>query len=106
MPEPSMTQSRWRLDGVRVVHANELDINTPQTRNEPSGRNNLRPRGCRETVGGHRRNPPQSIPIVGPNTLQKQKAAVMRFSGGPKYRCFAPLSYMSRPRLSAPILMA
>ena len=22
---------RWRLDGVRVVHANELDINTPQT---------------------------------------------------------------------------
>jgi hypothetical protein len=29
MPEPSMTQSRWRLDGVRVVHANELDINTP-----------------------------------------------------------------------------
>jgi len=31
MPEPSMTQSRWRLDGVRVVHANELDINTPQT---------------------------------------------------------------------------
>ena len=26
-----MTQSRWRLDGVRVVHANELDINTPQT---------------------------------------------------------------------------
>ena len=31
MPEPSMTQSRWHLDGVRVVHANELDINTPQT---------------------------------------------------------------------------
>ena len=31
MPEPSMTQSRWRLDGVRVAHANELDINTPQT---------------------------------------------------------------------------
>ena len=31
MPEPSMTQSRWRLDGVRVVHANELDINTPLT---------------------------------------------------------------------------
>ncbi|HEX9168575.1 MAG TPA: cupin domain-containing protein [Roseiarcus sp.] len=24
-------QARWRLDGVRVVHANELDINTPQT---------------------------------------------------------------------------
>ena len=22
---------RWRLDGVRVVHSNELDINTPQT---------------------------------------------------------------------------
>jgi uncharacterized RmlC-like cupin family protein len=21
----------WRLDGVRVVHANELDLNTPQT---------------------------------------------------------------------------
>ena len=31
MPVPSVTQSRWRLDGVRVVHANELDINTPQT---------------------------------------------------------------------------
>jgi uncharacterized RmlC-like cupin family protein len=31
MAEPSMTQSRWRLDGVRVIHANELDINTPQT---------------------------------------------------------------------------
>ena len=31
MPQPSMTQSRWRLDGVRVVHANEQDINTPQT---------------------------------------------------------------------------
>ena len=25
------TDSRWRLNGVRVVHANELDINTPQT---------------------------------------------------------------------------
>jgi uncharacterized RmlC-like cupin family protein len=24
-------QSRWRLDGVRVVRADELDINTPQT---------------------------------------------------------------------------
>ncbi len=25
------TEARWRLDGVRVVRANELDINTPQT---------------------------------------------------------------------------
>jgi uncharacterized RmlC-like cupin family protein len=25
------TESRWRLNGVRVVRANELDINTPQT---------------------------------------------------------------------------
>ena len=25
------TEARWRLDGVRVVHADELDINTPQT---------------------------------------------------------------------------
>ncbi len=25
------TEAKWRLDGVRVVHANELDINTPQT---------------------------------------------------------------------------
>jgi len=24
-------EARWRLNGVRVVHANELDINTPQT---------------------------------------------------------------------------
>ncbi len=24
-------QSRWRLHGVRVVHGNELDVNTPQT---------------------------------------------------------------------------
>jgi uncharacterized RmlC-like cupin family protein len=24
-------QARWRLDGVRIVHSNELDINTPQT---------------------------------------------------------------------------
>jgi hypothetical protein len=24
-------ESRWRLNGVRVVHVNELDINTPQT---------------------------------------------------------------------------
>ena len=24
-------ESRWRLNGVRVVHANELDSNTPQT---------------------------------------------------------------------------
>ena len=31
MPHPSKTQSRFRLEGVRVVHANELDINTPQT---------------------------------------------------------------------------
>lgn len=23
---------RWKHDGVRVVHGNELDINTPQTR--------------------------------------------------------------------------
>jgi len=29
-----MTQqggSKWRLHGVRVVHASELDVNTPQT---------------------------------------------------------------------------
>ena len=25
------SESRWRLNGVRVIHANELDINTPQT---------------------------------------------------------------------------
>ena len=25
------SKPRWRLDGVRVVHAGELDINTPQT---------------------------------------------------------------------------
>ena len=25
------SKPRWRLDGVRVVHSNELDINTPQT---------------------------------------------------------------------------
>ena len=25
------SQARWRLDGVRVVHSNELDVNTPQT---------------------------------------------------------------------------
>jgi uncharacterized RmlC-like cupin family protein len=25
------SEGRWRLDGVRVVHSNELDINTPQT---------------------------------------------------------------------------
>jgi uncharacterized RmlC-like cupin family protein len=24
-------QARWRLNGVRVVHSNEFDINTPQT---------------------------------------------------------------------------
>src|ERR1700689_1674171 len=24
-------QSKWRLHGVRVVHGNELDVNTPQT---------------------------------------------------------------------------
>ena len=24
-------QARWHLDGVRVVHSNQLDINTPQT---------------------------------------------------------------------------
>jgi len=27
----SSDKSKWRLHGVRVVHANELDINTPQT---------------------------------------------------------------------------
>src|SRR5256714_12037602 len=26
------TDSKWRLHGVRVVHSNELDVNTPQTR--------------------------------------------------------------------------
>src|SRR5437764_14820998 len=25
------SQSKWRLHGVRVVHADELDVNTPQT---------------------------------------------------------------------------
>jgi len=25
------SESKWRFHGVRVVHANELDINTPQT---------------------------------------------------------------------------
>src|SRR3954467_8759648 len=29
MTDPSAT--KWRLHGVRVVHSNELDINTPQT---------------------------------------------------------------------------
>lgn len=29
MPDPA--ESKWRLHGVRVVHAGELDINTPQT---------------------------------------------------------------------------
>ena len=24
-------ESKWRLHGVRVVHADELDVNTPQT---------------------------------------------------------------------------
>jgi hypothetical protein len=24
-------EPKWRHDGVRVVHSNELDINTPQT---------------------------------------------------------------------------
>ena len=28
---PDAAEPRWRLDGVRVVHSNELDINTPQT---------------------------------------------------------------------------
>ena len=27
---PDASESRWRLDGVRVVHSNELDINTPR----------------------------------------------------------------------------
>jgi uncharacterized RmlC-like cupin family protein len=26
-----MTEARWKFDGVRVVHADELDPNTPQT---------------------------------------------------------------------------
>ena len=26
-----MTHPKWKFDGVRVVHSNELDINTPQT---------------------------------------------------------------------------
>jgi uncharacterized RmlC-like cupin family protein len=25
------SEPKWRHDGVRVVHSNELDINTPQT---------------------------------------------------------------------------
>src|SRR5471030_2307125 len=29
MPDPA--ESKWRLHGVRVVHANELDVNTAQT---------------------------------------------------------------------------
>lgn len=29
MPHPA--DSKWRLNGVRVVHGDELDINTPQT---------------------------------------------------------------------------
>jgi len=49
MPEPSMTQSRWRLDGVRVVHANELDINTPQT--PGAGGRQSRPAECRVEPG-------------------------------------------------------
>jgi uncharacterized RmlC-like cupin family protein len=27
----NLSGSKWRLDGVRVVHGDELDINTPQT---------------------------------------------------------------------------
>ena len=26
-----MTEAKWKYDGVRVVHSNELDMNTPQT---------------------------------------------------------------------------
>jgi uncharacterized RmlC-like cupin family protein len=26
-----MSEERWKHDGIRVVHANELDVNTPQT---------------------------------------------------------------------------
>ena len=29
--EPTPSESKWRHHGVRVVHSNELDINTPQT---------------------------------------------------------------------------
>ena len=29
--EQIMTHPKWKFDGVRVVHSNELDINTPQT---------------------------------------------------------------------------
>lgn len=29
MEKPS--ESKWRYHGVRIVHGNELDINTPQT---------------------------------------------------------------------------
>ena len=25
---PDATESKWRLHGVRVVHSNELDVNT------------------------------------------------------------------------------
>ena len=28
---PNATESKWRLHGVRVVHSDELDVNTPQT---------------------------------------------------------------------------
>jgi uncharacterized RmlC-like cupin family protein len=31
MEQRRMTATRWRLHGVRVVHGNELDTNTPQT---------------------------------------------------------------------------
>ena len=60
MPVPSVTQSRWRLDGVRVVHANELDINTPQTPGMNRAAAITYARAGGETVGGHRRYPPQS----------------------------------------------
>ena len=39
-------ESKWRLNGVRVVHSNELDINTPQTPGMNERSNQLRARGA------------------------------------------------------------
>jgi len=66
------SESKWRNHGVRIVHSDELDLNTPQTPGmSRAAAINPRARGRREALGGNGCHPSQgqdrALTIMGPS---------------------------------------
>jgi hypothetical protein len=74
-------EARWRLDGVRVVHSNQLDINTPQTEGMSRAAAITHARAGRvEALGGHGRHPPQGEKLA--RTITGRSRASFMWSAG------------------------